>query len=824
LTKGEFSVIGGEDKSMANDLEGRMGEARVPPTGKPPVPTGKPPVISHEQTEFSPPAPVSTPKPPDTTKHAFPLLGSNFGGVQVIENLKKGGMADVYKGIDIETGIPVIFKALKPEFYDQAEAKKRFLQDAESTSRLKHSHIVETLRHGEHSGIPYIVYKEIPGVKDLSEFLKPGSDIIIGLEDSVNIAIQTSEALMYSHSEGIVHRDFKPGNVLYNPITRIAILIDYGIAKSQDEAMTQARQPMGTLSYMAPEQAQDSSTVTGAADLYSWGCVLYELLSRTTPNEKKTNDPNHLFTNRKLTEVPFEHWLNDAIEIRRNELSEQLKNEKDPFNKQKIQSLLEVVVPVSDDLEDLVMMVMNAKNPKDRPPFYIVAQRLHDLASGNGLLRSIYTDEDKRINAEKQKKFEEVVKKNKEDLAKISDKEAEKKNVATLFLARSLEALAEATPRSDDARAAYAHESFECYSKVQSALQLRKRAGDTTLEEIDDAAAWMSAFNNNEQTRKHHRETKVLERELVGVVKDAEEAFKKNDIAGLSKTYGVIPHSRVPLALKHRIDALTLNIEQAVLSALTSGLTANAEGNLDTAKDNYRIASVFSDMLPDSSKDTKDKVGKFHQTLQTGEIRRLMKEYESAKGNGDHFGMYVCAERIGECAKDLPLEISGTFKKTADDYMKKLEGHEDDIRILIGLKKSTKELRDKYDAELASSEKEISSNGQGQTGLALLPEERVNDYLTKVNDKIQKFESSVKKEKIGPEYDKFKQTLADFVEDVKAEQYALHLGTGDFAARAETFFNLILHHHRRGNGPKERMYITGYKALLTDREKQIPSQ
>jgi hypothetical protein len=91
-----------------------------------------------------------------------------------------------------------------------------------------------------------------------------------------------------------------------------------------------------------------------------------------------------------------------------------------------------------------------------------------------------------------------------------------------------------------------------------------------------------------------------------------------------------------------------------------------------------------------------------------------------------------------------------------------------------------------------------------------------------LGDKKQKFGISVNKEKIGPEHDRFTRFLNDFVEDVKAEQYALKLGAGDFAVRAETFTSLILHHHRRGNSLKERMYILSYKAFLEERAKEIP--
>ena len=254
-----------------------MGEDRVPPSAKPPV-------ISSEKTEFSPPA-VASHAPPDTTKHNFPLLGTRFGGINITEKLKKGGMADVYRGLDIETNTPVILKALKADNYESEEAKKRFMLDAESTSRLKHSHIVETLRHGEHNGIPFIVYRELSGVKDLSDFLKPDSNMIIGVEDCARIALQMAEALMYSHSQGIIHRDFKPSNVLYDSQKGAAILIDFGIAKIANSAIgdvTTTGLIAGTVYYMAPEQLLGRK-VTASSDIYALGVIAYELVTGRRP-------------------------------------------------------------------------------------------------------------------------------------------------------------------------------------------------------------------------------------------------------------------------------------------------------------------------------------------------------------------------------------------------------------------------------------------------------------------------------------------------------------------------------------------------------------
>jgi predicted Ser/Thr protein kinase len=186
-------------------------------------------------------------------------------GYRVDQELGRGGMAVVYAGHQDGLDRPVALKVLAEHLADNPEFRARFLREARIAARLNHPHLVRTYDVTEHDGRPCIVM----------ELLLPGT--LEGQRLTRREAAQVAEALAYAHRHGVVHRDLKPANLLRSSSGEVKIA-DFGIARAAEETMlTQAGTVLGTLRYLAPEQAE-GRPVGPAADVYSLGVVLQELL------------------------------------------------------------------------------------------------------------------------------------------------------------------------------------------------------------------------------------------------------------------------------------------------------------------------------------------------------------------------------------------------------------------------------------------------------------------------------------------------------------------------------------------------------------------
>ncbi len=195
--------------------------------------------------------------------------------------LGSGGMATVFLARDIKHKRQVAVKILKPELTVSLGAE-RFLREIETTANLRHPHIVPLYDSGEVRGALYYVMPFVEG-ESLRERLKREGQL--PLDDAIRIAREVAGALSYAHARGIVHRDIKPENILLE--SGHAVVTDFGIARAVREAgtesLTGAGISLGTPAYMSPEQAAGEREVDGRSDLYSLGCVLYEMLSGQPP-------------------------------------------------------------------------------------------------------------------------------------------------------------------------------------------------------------------------------------------------------------------------------------------------------------------------------------------------------------------------------------------------------------------------------------------------------------------------------------------------------------------------------------------------------------
>ena len=211
------------------------------------------------------------------------------GGRYVLGDLLgRGGMAEVRKGTDVRLGRVVAVKRLRTDLASDPTFQARFRREAQSSAGLNHPAIVSVYDTGEepstdgsHVPQPYIVMEYVAG-RTLRDILREGRKILP--ERALEITSGVLAALDYSHRAGIVHRDIKPANVMLTPSGDVKVM-DFGIARAiadSSSTMTQTAAVVGTAQYLSPEQAR-GETVDSRSDVYSTGCLLYELLTGRPP-------------------------------------------------------------------------------------------------------------------------------------------------------------------------------------------------------------------------------------------------------------------------------------------------------------------------------------------------------------------------------------------------------------------------------------------------------------------------------------------------------------------------------------------------------------
>ncbi len=196
----------------------------------------------------------------------------------VVSRIGAGGMADVYCAEDAQLGRRVALKVLHRRFASDTEFVERFRREASAAAGLQHPNVVQVFDRGELDGTYYIAMELLEG-RTLKQLVREEGPL--DPQRAIDITIQVLRAARFAHKRGIIHRDFKPHNVIVDGEGRVKVT-DFGIARAGASDMTETGAIMGTAAYLSPEQAQGHA-VSASSDLYSVGILLYELLTGAPP-------------------------------------------------------------------------------------------------------------------------------------------------------------------------------------------------------------------------------------------------------------------------------------------------------------------------------------------------------------------------------------------------------------------------------------------------------------------------------------------------------------------------------------------------------------
>ncbi|MBV9410409.1 MAG: serine/threonine protein kinase [Acidimicrobiia bacterium] len=225
--------------------------------------------------------------------------GDRVDHYEVVELLGVGAYAEVYRAVDVRTGTDVVLKNANPQLFADPAVFQRYRREADIARTLDHPGVQRSLDPSEHRTEPYLVLEYVEG-KNLRQVLRERKRIPV--PEAVDWVTQLAQTLAYLHVHGVVHRDLKPENILVSADNRLKVS-DFGAALRDGARRLTFRHltdGVGTPEYMSPEQVQGRRG-DPRSDIYAWGVITYELLTRRPPFEGK--DPLEAM-GRHLTDTP----------------------------------------------------------------------------------------------------------------------------------------------------------------------------------------------------------------------------------------------------------------------------------------------------------------------------------------------------------------------------------------------------------------------------------------------------------------------------------------------------------------------------------------
>lgn len=224
---------------------------------------------------------------------------SSIGRYEIISELGRGGMGTVYKGYDPRFERDVAIKVMAAEFLHQPNFRTRFEREAKSIAGLEHPAIVPVYDVGEEEGIPFLVMRFMHGGTLTDRIYQQRR---IPAAQAVAIISRIAQGLDAAHAKGIIHRDVKPDNILFDD-QESAYLTDFGLVKlTEDVDSITGRMVVGTPSYMSPEQVHGDEDVSGRSDIYALGVVLFEMMTGAVPYDDRS--PTRIMMKHVLDPVP----------------------------------------------------------------------------------------------------------------------------------------------------------------------------------------------------------------------------------------------------------------------------------------------------------------------------------------------------------------------------------------------------------------------------------------------------------------------------------------------------------------------------------------